>query len=217
MNCNDFTNRLDDYLDGELPAAEARAFESHAAACAACERTLALAKRLQRQAFTLPAEREPARDLWPEITARLEPRNTYRQRPWLRALAASVAVVALFAGGMLADRVLRESTAPSSQLADREVERLPNVAEARRLLPASYVELIEGQGGLHVAGAEQDLLRNLLVVNLAIREVEAAVAADPVNADLRDLLSGLYAEEHRILAQAERLRTARQAPTRTAI
>jgi hypothetical protein len=104
------------------------------------------------------------------------------------------------------------------QRADRE--RLADVREARRLLPASHVELIEGNGGLG-AGAnrltEQDLLRNLLLVNRAIREIEAAAMEDPNNSNLRELLSGLYIQENRILAQAERLRVAKQAPTRTGI
>ncbi len=219
MNCDSFIHRLDDHLDGELPAADASALEAHAADCAACRETLLAARRLQRRAFALPAEREPARDLWPGIAARIAARNVRSPQPaWLRAVAASVAVVMIFAGGMLADRVLRESTDTAEpQIAERTPDVARDAARARNILPASYVELIEGDGGLGATDTEQELLRNLLIVNLAIRDIEAAIDANTANADLRRLLAGLYAEENRILAQAQRLRTARQAPTRTSI
>lgn len=216
MNCEAFNNRLDDWLDGELSAADARALEAHAADCANCATVMRTARRLQREAFTLPPAHEPARDLWPEIAARLEPRAVRAERKWLHALAASVAAVAIFAGGMLVSRVLLQDEANVPRLVERGQTELPSVAEARRILPASYVELVDAAapGG---SGTEQALLRNLLVVNLAIRDIEAAIAADPANPDLRELLTGLYAQENRILAQAERMRAARQVPVRTTI
>lgn len=217
MNCDAFMAELDDYLDGDLPAGQARALELHAARCPACGRALDGATRLRQRAQALPVTLEPARDLWPGIAAQLEERGRGRSRrpAWLRAVAASVAVLMVFAGGMLADRVLQENGKDAQpRLA---ANSLPSAADARRILPASYVELIEGSGGLDAGGVEQDLLRNLLVVNLAIREVEAALADSADDAGLRKLLAGLYAEENRILAQAQRLRTAQRAPTRTAI
>lgn len=220
MNCENFTERLDDYLDGEMLPAGERALEAHAAGCAACGRTLAVARNLQRQALALPAEREPSRDLWPGIAGRLEPRNRMgmrRERNWPRALAAGVAVVAVFAGGMLANRVMQDMDSGSTAT-PRQVERLPSVADARRILPASHVELIEGESAGGIAtGTEQALLRNLLIVNLAIRETETAIAENPANSRLRELLSGLYAQENRILTEAERLRSTRQSTTRTTI
>lgn len=225
MNCQTFEQRLDDFLDGELPPAEMHEVSAHAAACAACAGTLEWSRRLQARATALPRERRPRRDLWPHIAERLDgshARPGLGRRPWFRAIAAGVALVGVFAGGMLADRVLRESgEAVQPQLAQQSPSdntRLPGVQEARRVLPASHVELIEGNNGAGLsASTEQELLQNLLLVNLAIRQVEAAAAEDPANASLRELLSSLYSQEHRILSQAERLRVAGQAPTRTGI
>ncbi|HEX7045953.1 MAG TPA: zf-HC2 domain-containing protein [Gammaproteobacteria bacterium] len=219
MNCETFNDRLDDWLDDELKATDARALQVHAAECPACHAQMTIARRLQREAFALPMTNEPARDLWPEIAARLEPRGMQGNRKWLHALAASVAVVAVFAGGMLASRVLLQGDA---DIAPRLVERsqqteLPSLADARRILPASYVELIDAAAPANASGTEQALLRNLLLVNLAIRDIETAMSEDPANADLRELLTGLYAQENRILAQAERMRAARPAPVRTTI
>lgn len=41
MNCTEFYKDLDDYLDGELNAAQAAEFDSHVQACAACQQLLA--------------------------------------------------------------------------------------------------------------------------------------------------------------------------------
>lgn len=226
MNCEKFVQQLDDYLDGELPAAESGALTAHAAACPACHAILEQSRQLQMRVASLPREYRPRRDLWPAIAQRLEPataRSTLTGQPWLRAVAATVALIAVFAGGMLADRVLRESNEGlQPRMARQETGNasLPDAQEARRFLPASHVELIEGGSGHNAGigkGTEQELLQNLLLVNLAIRKVEAAASEDPSNANLRELLSSLYAQEHRILSQAERLRVAGQAPTRTGI
>lgn len=218
MNCETFNDRLDDWLDDELMPADARALQAHAAACPACHAQMTIARRLQREAFTLPMTNEPARDLWPKIAARLEPRGMHANRKWLHALAASVAVIAIFAGGMLASRVLLQGDAYiTPRIVESPQAELPSLADARRILPASYVELIDAAAPANGSGTEQALLRNLLLVNLAIRDIETAMSEDPANADLRELLSGLYAQENRILAQAERMRAARQAPVRTTI
>lgn len=226
MNCENFDRQLDAWLDAELPASRAHELEAHAVECATCGPALRTAREIQRQAFALPAELQPSRDLWPEIAAQLAPRHGMRvsnSNNWLRAIAATIAVVAIFGGGMLADRVLQESDAGGERMqADnlRQDRVLPSVAEARRILPASHVELIEGSGSGLQQAAEQDLLRNLLVINLAIRRVESAVEQEPSNSNLRELLADLYTRENRILVEAERQRVEQQSSigtTRTGI
>src|SRR5690606_3055859 len=128
-----------------------------------------------------------------------------RERRWPRAIAASVALIAVFAGGMLANQLLMHEQA-GAPLAGRSGQPAVSVADARRILPASYVELVDAAAT--GSGTEQALLQNLLIVNLAIRDIENAIAENPANADLRELLAGLYAQENRILAQAERMRAA---------
>ncbi|HEX6929604.1 MAG TPA: hypothetical protein VF267_10160 [Gammaproteobacteria bacterium] len=225
MNCDIFMRNLDDFIDGDLAVDDNRAQEMHARECAACAKALATARNLQQQAFALPMERAPTRDLWPEIAARLEPARARRRG--MRALAAGLAAIAIFAGGMLADRVLRDSRQDTTRIAtdgsvNDDYRALPSVDDARRMLPAAQVALIEGDGGLlandGLQGAtEQTLLRNLLAVNIAIRKIETALDDNPGNRNLRELLADLYAQESRILGQAERLRAQRQTPTRTGI
>lgn len=225
MNCEKFELQLDGYLDAELPPALMNELQAHAGACSNCRRAIEIMRDIQRRAFALPNERRPERDLWPGIAAQLGPRRTQvpRANNWLRAVAAAVALVAIFAAGMLADQVLQRDVTTGEQLQvenTRNDRVLPSVSEARRILPASHVELIEGSGSGLQQAAEHDMLRNLLVVNLAIRRVEAAVEQEPSNPNLRELLADLYARENRILIEAERLRVEQQSstgPTRTGI
>lgn len=224
MNCERFEQRLDDFLNSELDGEQVRELSAHATVCADCAAALEWSRRLQARAAGLPRERRPGHDLWPDIAARLEgtrARPALVQRPWFRALAAGIALAIVFAGGMLTDRVLvRSSEDGRPRLAQQssDITGLAVVQDARRFLPASHVELVEGSGGAGLgASIEQELLQNLLLVSLARRQIEVAAAEDPANASLRELLSSLYLQEQRILSQAERLRVATQSPTRTGI
>jgi hypothetical protein len=63
--------RVDEYLDGGLDRTAAEAFEAHLEACADCRDDLSALLDLRHQAQGLPAAIAPARDLWPEIVARM--------------------------------------------------------------------------------------------------------------------------------------------------
>jgi len=66
-----WTDRLSDYLDSELTAAERAALESHLASCRECTATLAELREVVARAAALTA-RPPAADLWPGIEPRLQ-------------------------------------------------------------------------------------------------------------------------------------------------
>lgn len=55
MNCIEFKQRLDDYLDGELPAAEATAAAAHRRSCAHCDGLAGAEERLRQALRSLPA------------------------------------------------------------------------------------------------------------------------------------------------------------------
>ena len=67
-----WTNRLSEYIDGELDNEERVALEAHLATCGACYATLAELRQVVARAQAL-ADAEPETDLWPEIRARLTP------------------------------------------------------------------------------------------------------------------------------------------------
>ena len=206
MNCDELNRYLDDWLDGELPSAERARFEAHLDACADCRESVRSVRELLAGAAALRHEQQPPHDLWPAIAAGIrQPASTSGNRDWLRAIAASIFVVGVFFAGMLADRVMEDAETPE-QLAT--IDRIPAGAEraaARRILPQAQVELVSGIRNASNAQTEDVLLRNLLIINLAIREMEEAVGNEPDNPQLRDLLASLYEQENRLLRRAERM------------
>lgn len=75
-----FTDRLSEYLDGDVTASERAAIEAHLRDCPGCARTLDDLREVAAIAGSLPA-RPPQADLWSGIAGRLEPRATDRVVP----------------------------------------------------------------------------------------------------------------------------------------
>lgn len=69
-----WTDRLSEYLDGELEAPERAACEAHVAGCRECALVLAELRSVVSEASLLP-DLPPSRDLWPGIEDRLAPRD----------------------------------------------------------------------------------------------------------------------------------------------
>ena len=108
----EWTDRLSDYLDGELPADEQRAVDAHLRSCASCAAVLNDLKRVVARAGAVQA-RPPQSDLWAGIAARLEPgaaspasvvpfavRSARRVTFTLPQLAAAAALLIAVSGGI---------------------------------------------------------------------------------------------------------------------
>jgi tetratricopeptide (TPR) repeat protein len=67
-----FTDRLSDYLDDEMTAAERAAIETHLAGCAACRETLAELRAVIARASLL-SDAPPSVDLWSGVEHRIAP------------------------------------------------------------------------------------------------------------------------------------------------
>ena len=90
------TDRLSDYLDGELSAAERAAVDAHLHGCAACADELNALRRIVAHAATVTDhDAPPARDLWAGIRARIEPTSIpfddFRSRRAAASPQASIA------------------------------------------------------------------------------------------------------------------------------
>src|SRR5437899_2922027 len=101
-----WTDRLSEYLDGELTSPERTAFEAHLASCDACRTTLDELRRVVTNARALD-DRPPAADLWPAVAARLGVSSRLKARPVVRRLpltvpqlAAASVVLALLPGSV---------------------------------------------------------------------------------------------------------------------
>jgi anti-sigma factor RsiW len=113
----EWTDKLSDYLDGELTDEEQRAVDAHVRGCAECADVLNDLKRVIAQAQGVAARpRPPAADLWAGIAARVErerpsadggrvaafvPRAPRRVTLTLPQLAAAAALVAAVSGGIV--------------------------------------------------------------------------------------------------------------------
>src|SRR2546421_3449583 len=70
----EWTDKLSDYLDGELPPDEQYAVESHLSGCAHCAAVLEDLKRVIARAQSL-SSRPPQADLWGGMAARIDPNS----------------------------------------------------------------------------------------------------------------------------------------------
>jgi len=112
-----WSDRLSEYVDGEMAAPDRERLESHLAGCPSCAVTLAALRDVVARARALE-DVPPAADLWPGIAAQLAPRGQIaRSRPgtireggpwWMRRFdlalpqlaAAAVVLVTLSAGAV---------------------------------------------------------------------------------------------------------------------
>jgi hypothetical protein len=186
-----WTNRLSEYLDGELDRGERTALEAHLATCGHCYATLADLRDVVARAKSLE-DREPATDLWAGIRAGMTPargagvslpaRASRRRFSFSvpQLLAASIALV-LFSGG-------------GAWLAFK-----PDAAAVTpRPGPGGPITPVTWTTGTDLAVAElQDALtrnesrldtatvrvvrQNLAVIDRAIAEARAALQRDPRN------------------------------------
>ncbi len=104
-----WTNRLSEYIDGDLDNEQRVALEAHLATCGSCYATLAELRQVVARAQSLE-DSSPTTDLWPDIRARLTPGRRGGRPGVERArrlsfsvpqlLAASIVLALLSAGGM---------------------------------------------------------------------------------------------------------------------
>ncbi|HEX5031649.1 MAG TPA: zf-HC2 domain-containing protein [Candidatus Eisenbacteria bacterium] len=227
-----YTDLISDYLDGTLDPGTHRQVERHLAGCTECAALLADFERVVGRARVLAEDdTPPAEDLWPGIEARLRRAAqtplpipvTLTAVPERRSLkprisftlpqlaAACLAVVALSAAGAFyigGGARKAETTAPvaqqlpapaaatmtESQDAIKDVERLKEILASRRneLDPAT-VAALEG---------------SLRAIDMAIRQGQLALAADPKNPYLRDHLDDTMRRKVDLMRRATMLASA---------
>jgi hypothetical protein len=216
MTTTHWTERLSEYLDGELPPPDAARCEAHLAECAECRGVLAELRTVIALAKADPDQR-PAVDLWPGVLMRMTPaprgpRQVVFTLPQL-ALAASL-LIAVSAGVayVAAGRALLP---PATSQED------PIQAQAEALLPASAAveraNFADAQYDQAVSDLEKILLdmrdeldprtivvieRNLTAIDQAIREARAALDADPANTFLNSHLADARRKKLELLRRA---------------
>jgi len=206
--------RLSAYVDGDLVGEALAGAEAHLAVCKACRAAVQGLRRVVGLARALD-DRPPARDLWPDIAARIGastrsdviPLATRRRRvafsvPQLAAAGLALSLVS--AGGALtAMRFLGPAVAPIAAADPNAVPR--NVADPA----ASYdVAIHELEGLLSARRSDLDsttvaaVEASLRVIDLAIAQARAAVARDPNNLYLNSHLRSTLDRKLDVLRRA---------------
>ncbi|MGE5801798.1 MAG: zf-HC2 domain-containing protein [Gemmatimonadota bacterium] len=192
-----WTNRLSEYIDGELDNTERTALEAHLATCGQCFATLADLRQVVARAKTLE-DREPAKDLWAGIRAGLTPaRSAVTGPPALRPsgrrfsfsipqlLAASIALVLLSGGSAwLALRQGPTNTAEPIAVTQPPTTQLAGWTGSTDIA-VGELEAALTQNEKRLDSATVRIVRkNLAIINRAIAEARIALRNDPGNAYL---------------------------------
>jgi anti-sigma factor RsiW len=213
-----WTDRLSEYLDGELAHAERVALEAHLATCADCTTVLADLRRVVERAQALD-DRPPARDLWSGIAERigvstddLAARRARRRVSFTvpQLIAASVTLVALSAG--VARLVMRPT---STVFATNPPAAVP-VWSVKADLSADHavqdlrLALADGQRtGRLTPITAQRIERSLAVIDSAIADGRRALAVDPKSAYLNQHLADTMRRKMEFLREANRIASPR--------
>ena len=203
--------QLDDFVDGRLAPAERREIETHLALCSRCARARGRLEALLDQSRALPDEIAPPAEIWPAIHQRItRPRRSRASFAWVLAAAALLLVAVTSAiTTLLVQRppvVVVRQAAPTGPLA---AVTLPAAARA---VDADYQavirELDKSLDQRRAQLAPETIAKveaSLRIVDQAIGEARRALAADPANRDLVDLLAATYERKLELLRRASEL------------
>ncbi len=198
-----WTDRLSEYLDGELDAADRAALERHLASCAECAATLADLRGVVARAAELQP-RPPAADLWPGIAPQLD-RVTPVVAPFPSRVARRVSFTMpqLVAAG-LALMVTSGGAVWMLQRGGRATD-IQAVAPANDVDPSTVpVALADPRYDEAIADLEQALTAgrgqldpdtvkviesSLAAIDQAIEQSRRALATDPANVYLHSHLA----------------------------
>jgi hypothetical protein len=169
-----------------------------------------LDKRIDATLASLPRELQPENDLWPDIESRIEPRR--RRGTWAWQAAAAIALVAvssLITANLVrrSDTTVARTYAPDAQAQVTKAAFGPLYSlnaeydTARQQLATDLEQRLAGMP----PSARQKLQANLAELHRAAAEINAALARQPGDPLLEELLLNTYQDEIGVLASVNQL------------
>lgn len=170
-------------------------------------------KRLDEALGRLPLAVDPAQDLWPVIEARLEERKRRSSQRW--AWQAAAAVLLVVGSSLLTANLLRrdEARVASAPVAPTTtVEPVPAAFGAAYAPDPEYVaarralaDMVASRVDSLPPSARQKLEASLAEIRRATAEINAALALQPGDPLLEELLLNAYQDELAVLASVNDL------------
>ena len=208
MNCMDLFERLDAYHSGGLNRLEAEAWEQHLLSCEACRADFRFQRVLRAETAALPRGIAPPADLWHGIGQRIGAKQgtALTDRPgarlewWQRknGLAAAAIILMAVTSGLTA-LLIQRGDQPVNAIATSEfLTTEAAYRHAAEELAATLDSRRQSLGPAAVAVIEH----NLQIIDEAIRETQAALAVDPRNQHVAELLWASYEKKIDLLERA---------------
>ena len=203
-------DRLTAYEAGDGIPEERAAVTAHLRECDRCRQELAWLVELRGRVERLPRQVPPARDLWDEIAPRLTPGIVAlpQRRRFRPMMLAAAAVLLVLAGSAATILFFRRSPGPESRLASDTAG--PGTTQAGIPAPGSAAALAQVASQVEALeralppGTRVLVAHNLELIDAAIRESQAALAANPSNPAIGRMLEARYGQRLLLLQQARR-------------
>ncbi len=212
MSHGEIRERLDDYVDGCLTPERQAVIEAHLADCEDCRREVDFLRPLLAEARTLPPSLEPPTDLWGSIQQRIGRRRVRDHTLWsVRYQLAAAAMALLLLGSLLTVLLLRPepvkviATAPAVAAVPGFPAGWRETEDSYRRAAADLEEALAGAKPRLAPATVAVLERNLRIIDDAIAEARAALAADPANREVLEMLADMYAKKVDVLQQVTKL------------
>jgi hypothetical protein len=203
---------LDDYVTGELSEDARGPVADHIAACAICSAEIESLDGILARAGDLPRSIDPPPEAWLNIRAAIErdreavathPRtsDSFWQRPYVLAAAVVLAAV-LSSGGTVLYLNSRSADSSRNTASDTGSGATPATFVAFTIEENNYLrnvavlqDLLDQQEALLAPETVAQLKASLRTIDEAILEARNALARDPANKTLIEMLSGTYRQK----------------------
>jgi hypothetical protein len=230
-----WTDRLSDYIDEELAAAERRIVEGHLSACEECRRAVTELQEVaaRARALSLVSDVPPVRDLWPEIADRMgappgrsrvleltamkgRATGLPRERRFsftLPQLVAAALALMVLSGGMVwiarigGDRTDFPGIAALSP--DSDGEPTPGAAMRARFTEAHYDQAIEDLKGTLDAGRAKLDANTVRILEENLTTIDRAI--EQCRTALATDPANVYLSDHLVAAKKRKLALLRRA------
>jgi len=211
-----WTDRLSEYVDGELPAEERTALEAHLTTCADCRAILEELRKVVARGRALD-DRGPKADLWPGVAKRIGAGKVVdiRSRRFSfnvpQLIAASIALVVVSGGGMwlALHGSAPETRTPVANVGQTVIQNVRGVETSRTDAAIADLQdaLTRNESRLDTATVRV-VRENLALIDRAISQARLALDADPGNAYLNLHLADTMRRKLELLRRVNAIATA---------